>query len=194
MRREIITTLRVINVFFWRFARYLDLNCPDVEGILMILLIFSSACNGLSTLVAGWYSYLHWCTRQKRPQYRQVRTNAVYTNNPLNSRPIYKPSSTERWRPQTVRSKCFRFFLSWFRQTSSVNSWIGRPPLCTYKKNYTDDRALKCAHVIDTRKTPTTNNVDEIVSIEIKDHKLITQKHTHTSCPIILHRLVCLLR
>ncbi|XP_032682039.1 uncharacterized protein LOC116849221 [Odontomachus brunneus] len=77
-------------------VRYVDLNCPDVEGILTMLLIFSSACNGLSALVAVWYSYLHWSTRQKRPQYRQVRTNAVYTNNPLNSRPIYKPNPAER--------------------------------------------------------------------------------------------------
>ncbi|EFN83903.1 hypothetical protein EAI_00457 [Harpegnathos saltator] len=79
-------------------VRYVDLNCPDVQGILTILLIFSSVCNGLSALVAGWYSYVHWSTRQKRPQaqYRQVRTNAVYTNKPLNSGQIYRSSPAER--------------------------------------------------------------------------------------------------
>ncbi|XP_011050241.1 PREDICTED: uncharacterized protein LOC105143552 isoform X1 [Acromyrmex echinatior] len=76
--------------------RYIDLNCPEVESILTILLIFSCTCNGLGVLVAGWYSYLHWSTRYKRPKYTQVRTNTVSMNNKFNSRPIYKSNLEER--------------------------------------------------------------------------------------------------
>ncbi|XP_011629556.1 uncharacterized protein LOC105422035 isoform X2 [Pogonomyrmex barbatus] len=77
-------------------VRYMDLNCPEVENILTILLIFSCTCNGLGALVAGWYSYLHWSTRYKRPKYTQVRTNTVSTNNKFNNRPIYKLNLEER--------------------------------------------------------------------------------------------------
>ncbi|XP_070518443.1 uncharacterized protein [Cardiocondyla obscurior] len=76
-------------------VRYIDLNCPEVESILTILLIFSCTCNGLGALVAGWYSYLHWSTRYKRPKYTQVRTNTI-SNNKFNSRPIYKLNLEER--------------------------------------------------------------------------------------------------
>ncbi|XP_015185084.1 PREDICTED: uncharacterized protein LOC107070990 [Polistes dominula] len=55
-------------------VKYLDLNCPEVESILTILLIFSSTCNAFGAIVAGWYSYLHWSTRRKRPKYVPVRT------------------------------------------------------------------------------------------------------------------------
>ncbi|XP_024946900.1 sarcospan isoform X2 [Cephus cinctus] len=75
--------------------RYEDLNCPDVENILTILLIFSSTCNGLGAIVAGWYCYLHWSTREKRPKYMQVRTNPNSGNSIL-SRPIYNPNLNGR--------------------------------------------------------------------------------------------------
>lgn len=55
-------------------VKYMDLNCPEVESILTILLIFSSTCNALGAIVSGWYSYLHWSTRRKRPKYVPVRT------------------------------------------------------------------------------------------------------------------------
>lgn len=77
-------------------TRYVDLNCPEVESILTILLIFSSTCNGLGALVAAWYSYLHWSTRQKRPKYMQVRSNTISTSNAYSSRPIYKSNLEER--------------------------------------------------------------------------------------------------
>ncbi|XP_029160016.1 uncharacterized protein LOC114932011 isoform X2 [Nylanderia fulva] len=77
-------------------VRYMDLNCPEVEGILTILLIFSCTCNGLGVLVAGCYSYLHWSTRYKRPKYIQVRTNNISMNNALSNKPIYKPKLEER--------------------------------------------------------------------------------------------------
>ncbi|RLU19137.1 hypothetical protein DMN91_009495 [Ooceraea biroi] len=77
-------------------VRYVDLNCPEVENILTILLIFSCTCNGLGALIAGWYAYLHWSRRHKRPKYMQVRTNTIPRNNPLNSRPIYKSNLEER--------------------------------------------------------------------------------------------------
>ena len=78
-------------------VRYMDLNCPEVESILTILLIFSSTCNAFGALVAGWYTYLHWSTRHKRPKYMQVRTNPTRGNNFLSSRPIYNPNLNERW-------------------------------------------------------------------------------------------------
>lgn len=76
-------------------VRYMDLNCPEVENVLTILLIFSCACNGLGALVVGWYAYLHWGRKSKRPKYVQVRTNTIPRNNPLN-RPIYKSNLEER--------------------------------------------------------------------------------------------------
>lgn len=78
-------------------VRYMDLNCPEVESILTILLIFSSTCNALGAIVAGWYTYLHWSTRHKRPKYMQVRTSPTSGNNFLSSRPIYNPNLNERW-------------------------------------------------------------------------------------------------
>lgn len=81
---------------FVYFTRYMDLNCPEVENILTILLIFSCTCNGLGALVAGWYSYLHWSTRYRRPKYTQVRTNTIAMNNKFNNRPIYKLNLEER--------------------------------------------------------------------------------------------------
>ena len=77
-------------------VRYMDLNCPEVESILTILLIFSSTCNALGALVSGWYTYLHWSTRHKRPKYMQVRTTPISGNNFLSSRPIYNPNLNER--------------------------------------------------------------------------------------------------
>ncbi|XP_060832749.1 uncharacterized protein LOC132916621 isoform X1 [Bombus pascuorum] len=77
-------------------VRYMDLNCPEVENILIILLIFSSTCNALGALVSGWYTYLHWSTRHKRPKYMQVRTTTISGNNFLSSRPIYNPNLSER--------------------------------------------------------------------------------------------------
>ncbi|XP_068967730.1 uncharacterized protein [Bombus flavifrons] len=77
-------------------VRYMDLNCPEVESILIILLIFSSTCNALGALVSGWYTYLHWSTRHKRPKYMQVRTTPISGNNFLSSRPIYNPNLNER--------------------------------------------------------------------------------------------------
>ncbi|XP_076385396.1 uncharacterized protein LOC100882553 isoform X3 [Megachile rotundata] len=77
-------------------VRYMDLNCPEVESILTILLIFSSTCNALGAVVAGWYTYLHWSTRHKRPKYMQVRTSPTSGNSFLSSRPIYNPNLNER--------------------------------------------------------------------------------------------------
>ncbi|XP_076649737.1 uncharacterized protein LOC143357263 [Halictus rubicundus] len=77
-------------------VRYMDLNCPEVESILTILLIFSCTCNALGAIVAGWYTYLHWSTRNKRPKYMQVRTTQNSGINYLNSRPIYNPNLNER--------------------------------------------------------------------------------------------------
>ncbi|XP_011882855.1 PREDICTED: uncharacterized protein LOC105570338 isoform X2 [Vollenhovia emeryi] len=77
-------------------VRYIDLNCPEVESILTILLIFSCTCNGLGALVAGWYSYLHWSTRYQRPKYTKVRTNTISMNNKFSNRPIYKLNLEER--------------------------------------------------------------------------------------------------
>ncbi|PBC31731.1 Sarcospan [Apis cerana cerana] len=77
-------------------VRYIDLNCPEVESILTILLIFSITCNALGAVVTGWYTYLHWSTRHKRPKYMQVRTNPISGNNFLSSRPIYNPNLSER--------------------------------------------------------------------------------------------------
>ncbi|KAG7189820.1 hypothetical protein KM043_017480 [Ampulex compressa] len=77
-------------------VQYLDLNCLEVENILPILLIFSATCNALGALIAGWYTYLHWSTRNKRPKYIQVRTNPTSGNHSLNSRPIYNPNLSER--------------------------------------------------------------------------------------------------
>ena len=78
--------------------KYADLDCSEVQNVLTILLIFSSSCNGLGIIVAGWYCYLHWSTREKRPQYFQVRTNVSSDNNGL-SRPIYNPNLSQRWPP-----------------------------------------------------------------------------------------------
>ncbi|CAK9797588.1 hypothetical protein ANTQUA_LOCUS1240 [Anthophora quadrimaculata] len=77
-------------------VRYMDLNCPEVESILTILLIFSSTCNALGAIVSSWYTYLHWSTRRKRPKYMQVRTSPTSGNNFLSSRPIYNPNLNER--------------------------------------------------------------------------------------------------
>ncbi|KZC08271.1 PREDICTED: uncharacterized protein LOC107186599 [Dufourea novaeangliae] len=77
-------------------VRYMDLNCPEVESILTILLIFSCTCNALGAFIAGWYTYLHWSTRNKRPKYMQVRTGPIAGTSYLNSRPIYNPNLNER--------------------------------------------------------------------------------------------------
>ncbi|XP_076622725.1 uncharacterized protein LOC143342573 [Colletes latitarsis] len=73
-------------------VKYMDLNCPEVESILTILLIFSCTCNAFGAFLAGWYTYLHWSTRNKRPKYMQVRTG----HNFLTGRPIYNPNLNER--------------------------------------------------------------------------------------------------
>lgn len=79
--------------------RYTDLSCPEVENVLAILLIFSATCNGLGSIAAGWYCYLHWTSREprdKRSKYTQVRTNSN-TGPGLNiARPIYNPNSNGR--------------------------------------------------------------------------------------------------
>ncbi|XP_076763947.1 uncharacterized protein LOC143431249 isoform X2 [Xylocopa sonorina] len=77
-------------------VQYVDLNCPEVESILTILLIFSSTCNAFGALISGWYTYLHWSTRHKRPKYVQVRTSPTSGANFLSSRPIYNPNLNER--------------------------------------------------------------------------------------------------
>ncbi|KAK0081568.1 hypothetical protein PV325_011933 [Microctonus aethiopoides] len=76
--------------------KYIDLSCPEVEGIFTILLIFSAACNAFGTFIAGWYCYLHWCTNDKRPKYIKVRTGTRSMTNGLISRPIYNPNLNER--------------------------------------------------------------------------------------------------
>ncbi|XP_063986403.1 uncharacterized protein LOC135167290 isoform X4 [Diachasmimorpha longicaudata] len=73
--------------------KYVDLNCPEVEGILTILLILSACCNGLGAVIAGWYLYLHWSTREKRPEYIKVRTGNASA---LDPRPIYNPNLHNR--------------------------------------------------------------------------------------------------
>ncbi|XP_054013197.1 uncharacterized protein LOC128895018 [Hylaeus anthracinus] len=77
-------------------VRYVDLNCPEVESILTMLLIFSCTCNAVGAFLAGWYTYLHWSTRNKRPKYMQVRTGPNAGNNFLGGRPIYNPNLNER--------------------------------------------------------------------------------------------------
>ncbi|XP_020291765.1 uncharacterized protein LOC109858681 isoform X2 [Pseudomyrmex gracilis] len=73
--------------------RYLDLNCSEVENTLKLLVIISFALNGLGTVLAGLYTYLHWKTRHKRPKYMQVRTNSNSAKNTC--RPIYKTNLEE---------------------------------------------------------------------------------------------------
>ncbi|XP_066592553.1 uncharacterized protein [Prorops nasuta] len=73
--------------------KYMDLNCPEVESILTILLIFSSTCNAFGAIVAAWYTYLHWSTRDRRPKYIQVATNS---RNTFTQRPIYNPNRNAR--------------------------------------------------------------------------------------------------
>lgn len=100
--------------------KYLDLNCPEVEGVLMILLIFSSVCNGVGALVAGVYCYLHCSTRDKKPKYIQVRTNSTNTPNPLNSRPIYNPNLNRRWSMSRIPWHCIFILLSLNHQRKSI--------------------------------------------------------------------------
>ncbi|XP_034947734.1 uncharacterized protein [Chelonus insularis] len=73
--------------------KYVDLNCPEVEGVLTILLLFSSTCNAIGAIIAGWYCYLHWSTRDKRPEYIKVRTSL---RSSLDTRPIYNPNLNRR--------------------------------------------------------------------------------------------------
>ncbi|XP_011315260.1 uncharacterized protein [Fopius arisanus] len=75
--------------------KYVDLNCPEVEGILTILLILSACCNALGAIIASWYLYLHWGTRDNRPKYIKVRTS-VNPSVALDSRPIYNPNMNNR--------------------------------------------------------------------------------------------------
>lgn len=42
---------------------YVDLSCPEVNHILSILIIFSCGTNGISSIIAIWYVYLHWVSR-----------------------------------------------------------------------------------------------------------------------------------
>lgn len=81
-------------------VKYVDLNCPEVESILTTLLIFSAVCNAIGAIVSGWYSYLHWSTRAKRPQYVKVRTNPNSVNAnliPDSSRTICVTNRNGRW-------------------------------------------------------------------------------------------------
>ncbi|KAJ9586794.1 hypothetical protein L9F63_019614, partial [Diploptera punctata] len=57
-----------------RVYRYSDLNCPEVENILTILLIGSCAANGIGGILTVWYVFLHW-TSQYTHTYSQVQTN-----------------------------------------------------------------------------------------------------------------------
>lgn len=54
---------------------YVDLSCPEVDNILTILLIFSSATNGIAGVFAMWYVYLHWASRYTYT-YSKVRTKS----------------------------------------------------------------------------------------------------------------------
>lgn len=55
--------------------RYSDLNCiEDVQSILSVLLIGSTAANFLGGLTIAWYVYLHWSSRYSYV-YSQVKTN-----------------------------------------------------------------------------------------------------------------------
>ncbi|RZF46392.1 hypothetical protein LSTR_LSTR007925 [Laodelphax striatellus] len=56
-----------------KVSRYQDLNCPEVENILSVLLIGSSAANLLGGLLVAWYVYLHWSSRYAYI-YSQVKT------------------------------------------------------------------------------------------------------------------------
>ncbi|XP_048515307.1 uncharacterized protein LOC105684997 [Athalia rosae] len=81
--------------------RYVDLNCPEVESILAILLIFSATCNALGAIVSGWYCYLHCCARDAivrdtRSKYTPVRTNTINSTNVNIARPIYNPTVNGR--------------------------------------------------------------------------------------------------
>ena len=52
---------------------YPDLNCPEVESLLTVLLTGSGAANLLAALLAGWYVLLHWTSRYANV-YAKVRT------------------------------------------------------------------------------------------------------------------------
>ena len=53
--------------------QYPDLNCPEVESLLTVLLTGSGAANALAGLLAGWYVLLHWTSRYANV-YAKVRT------------------------------------------------------------------------------------------------------------------------
>ncbi|XP_075229308.1 uncharacterized protein LOC142328970 isoform X2 [Lycorma delicatula] len=57
-----------------KFYRYSDLNCLEVQNILSVLLIGSTAANFFSGLLIAWYVFLHWSSRYSYV-YSQVRTN-----------------------------------------------------------------------------------------------------------------------
>ncbi|PSN43504.1 hypothetical protein C0J52_13413 [Blattella germanica] len=57
-----------------RVYHYTDLNCPEVENILTILLIGSCAANGIGGILSVWYVFLHWSSRYSH-HYSEVKTN-----------------------------------------------------------------------------------------------------------------------
>ncbi|XP_066995201.1 sarcospan [Anabrus simplex] len=62
-----------------RMYHYADLNCPEVENILTVILIGSCAANGIAGVLATWYVFLHWNSRYTY-MYSEVKTNE---NNPV---------------------------------------------------------------------------------------------------------------
>ncbi|XP_022199782.2 uncharacterized protein LOC111056699 isoform X2 [Nilaparvata lugens] len=56
-----------------KVTRYQDLNCPEVENILTVLLMGSAAANLLGGVLVAWYVYLHWSSRYAYI-YSQVKT------------------------------------------------------------------------------------------------------------------------
>jgi len=52
---------------------YIDLNCPEVDHILSVLVIFSCGTNAIGGITALWYVYLHWASRYGYT-YSKVRT------------------------------------------------------------------------------------------------------------------------
>lgn len=59
---------------------YADLKCPQVDGTLTFLLIFSGVVNFMGGVACLWYVYLH-CSGGKEYYYSKVRTKTSENNN-----------------------------------------------------------------------------------------------------------------
>lgn len=64
------TSLLSPSVYF----HYIDLSCPEVDGILTYILIFSATANCIGIIVTFTYLYIHWKSRYLY-SYSSVLTN-----------------------------------------------------------------------------------------------------------------------